>query len=515
MTVTQQIATSELYLSPHIKNRNASKVDPEKIRELADSIRENGQLAPGIARKASDPKAIAEYELLVGTRRWRACALLGIGFDVIVRELDDRQAQELVLVENVQREDLPPLDEAEAYAHLLELGHPDAKSIADRVGKKPSHVVRRLALLQLSPRVRAALEGETIGIEQALLIARVPSAKVQEELLDWAVPTNPNLEPSSARELREHIMRGHTRDLSTVPWDLADATLVASAGACETCPSNTAIQQDLYSDVEAGKALCTDAACFAKKVDRYVSIRAKEDGRTVLSKAEAAKVIDPFGNVRPSTGYIDLDANCYVAAPTSAAHGKPWRKALKKELPKDAIVLAAAADGTLRELLPERIAKAALRKAHPDEAKNAPDRKRKNGGAEDDAGEHEAAEARERLGYALLGKIVEAIAADPSGDYDEVYRVLAETAAFACPVGYMPPELERLFGTKSWEELSGKTSRSPAPVNLAIALAALMLPVLEEDGPESSRVVALCKAYGIKPKAVEKAIAKAADEARA
>jgi ParB family chromosome partitioning protein len=152
-----------------------------ELDELAQSIRDKGILQPLLVRPVED--AAADYELVAGERRWRAAQLVGMHeVPVVIRPLGDTEALEIALVENLQREDLSPLEEAEAYHRLTrEFGRSQA-ALAAAVGKSRSHVANMLRLLSLPPPVRRSLaDGElTAGHARALLAAADPVALAQE-----------------------------------------------------------------------------------------------------------------------------------------------------------------------------------------------------------------------------------------------------------------------------------------------------------------------------------------------
>jgi len=154
-----------------------------ELDALAQSIREKGVLQPLLVRPAGEGDI--DFELVAGERRWRAAQRVGLNeVPVIVRALGDSEALEIALVENLQREDLGPLEEAEAYKRLVsEFGRTQA-SLAEAVGKSRSHVTNTLRLLSLPPPVRRRLDdGElSAGHARALLAAADP-ASLSEEIV--------------------------------------------------------------------------------------------------------------------------------------------------------------------------------------------------------------------------------------------------------------------------------------------------------------------------------------------
>lgn len=142
--------------------------DEGPLAELADSIREHGIIQPLTVRRLSS----GYYQIIAGERRWRAARLAGLSeVPVIVMEADDRKAAELALIENLQREDLNPMEEAAGYQALIQNYHMTQEEAATRVGKSRSAVTNSLRLLALTPSVRRMLEDGrlTAGHARALL----------------------------------------------------------------------------------------------------------------------------------------------------------------------------------------------------------------------------------------------------------------------------------------------------------------------------------------------------------
>ncbi len=129
-------------------------MNPEKLQELADSIKAQGIIQPVVVRKI----ALEKYEIVAGERRWRAAQLAGLQqVPVVVKEIDDRAAMAIALIENIQREDLNPLEEAEALKRLLEEFEMTHQQVADAVGKSRTTVTNLLRLMDLQPEVKRLL----------------------------------------------------------------------------------------------------------------------------------------------------------------------------------------------------------------------------------------------------------------------------------------------------------------------------------------------------------------------
>jgi len=150
-----------------------TRFDDEAIRELAASIKASGVLQPILVRR----KLAGGYQLVAGERRLRAASFAGLlEIPAIQRDVDDRQMMELALIENVQREDLNPMDEAHAYQSLVERVGLTHDQISERVGKQRSSITNSLRLLGLPPEVREMVSRETLsaGHARALLALATP-----------------------------------------------------------------------------------------------------------------------------------------------------------------------------------------------------------------------------------------------------------------------------------------------------------------------------------------------------
>lgn len=149
-------------------NQPRKYFDEESLHDLADSIREHGILQPLTVRKLSS----GYYQIIAGERRWRAARIAGLmQVPAIVIEADDRKMTELALIENLQREDLSPIEEAEGYKNLMDNYNLTQEEAAERVGKSRSAVANSLRLLGLCEEVRGLLEGGRLsgGHARALL----------------------------------------------------------------------------------------------------------------------------------------------------------------------------------------------------------------------------------------------------------------------------------------------------------------------------------------------------------
>lgn len=162
---------------PHTEQPR-QRFDPQKLAELVQTIKEKGVLSPVLVRSHAEG-----YQLVSGERRWRAAKLAGLKeIPAMLREVSDREALEISLIENIQREDLSPLEEAKAYQALMELYGTTQEELAKRLGKDRSTLANSLRLLKLPKSAQEALERDEITAGHARCILSV-RADQQEPLL--------------------------------------------------------------------------------------------------------------------------------------------------------------------------------------------------------------------------------------------------------------------------------------------------------------------------------------------
>jgi ParB family chromosome partitioning protein len=170
----------------------------ESLQELSNSIREQGILQPLVVRAQGE-----FYELIAGERRWRAAQLAGLTeVPVVLREADDSTALELMLVENLQREGLNPMDEAQGYAELIERFQLTQESVATKVGRSRAAVTNALRLLKLPAKVQDGLRDGRVSTGHAKVILGLPQADLQE-----MVAKRVTEESLSVRQTEEWVAR--------------------------------------------------------------------------------------------------------------------------------------------------------------------------------------------------------------------------------------------------------------------------------------------------------------------
>jgi ParB family chromosome partitioning protein len=181
------------------------KQDPDALQELADSIREHGLIQPLIVTEATSDQQVggAQFQLIAGERRWAAAQQAGLAtVPVIVKEATPQQMLEMALVENIQRADLNPLEEATAYRQLIDEFGLTQEEVADRVGKSRVTVTNIVRLLRLPDEVKAALLDGQITEGHARALLAVDDAETMIRLLKVVIGRGLNV-----RQVEELVRR--------------------------------------------------------------------------------------------------------------------------------------------------------------------------------------------------------------------------------------------------------------------------------------------------------------------
>jgi ParB family chromosome partitioning protein len=261
--------------------------DEIKLQELAESIRQHGLIQPITVRPHNEG-----FEIVAGARRYRA-SLLAEQFSIPSRivELSDAQSLEWALVENSQRVDVHPYEEAQGFQQLLDLPGYDVTALVEKSGKSASHIYARLSLLQLIPTVAEAFTHERITASHANLIARLPQ-KSQADAFeqcwrkDWQ-DSEPHLLP--AKHVAAWIKNNLYLALADAPFDREDPTLNPAAGACSTCPRRSGHNTSLFCDVQGDQ--CLDGNCYQIKLTAHID-------REVAARPEVIQIENGWRNAK-------------------------------------------------------------------------------------------------------------------------------------------------------------------------------------------------------------------------
>ena len=192
----REIPVDKVFPSPFQPRRDFNE---ERLKELAESIRANRLLQPIVVRERST----GGYELIAGERRHRAHKILERAvIPAIVRVLSDEEACMLVGIENLQREDLTPMEEAESVATMAKQLHGNQQAVAVRIGKSVTYVADRIAMLELPREVQHLLDEKKINFAQAKVILELEGDKARIDAANMAVKLN-----LSANQLRGRVQR--------------------------------------------------------------------------------------------------------------------------------------------------------------------------------------------------------------------------------------------------------------------------------------------------------------------
>lgn len=259
------------------------RMEESALAELAANIQTHGLLQPILVR----PTNTGSYEIVCGERRWRASKAAGketIAARIV--HLDDAEALEIAVIENVQRENIHELDEALGYRALIQQG-PERYSVdilAATMGRSPAYIYGRLKLAELTPDVQTAFYAGKLTLGHAMEIARLQPKDqglairecFPEQKTASAILKDKNPQLISVRDLRHWIEREIHLSLANAPFDVSDGNLVSASGPCTTCPKRSGANPLLFADSIRRKDVCTDRDCFRNKVAVLVQLRMEQ-----------------------------------------------------------------------------------------------------------------------------------------------------------------------------------------------------------------------------------------------
>ncbi len=238
--------------------------DEQSLHHLAQSIAEHGVLQPITVRKSDDG-----YIIVMGERRFRASRVAGLTtIPAMVRDYVDTEVLEVQIIENLQRKDVEPTEEAEAIQFLLDRYEPN--EIAKRLGRSENYIRQRIKLAGLIEGFRAYVRNGEMTLSLAVAVALFEPGE-QQMMLE-------SLEGECQGHRIKRMIESRTFDLTKACFDVTDKTLVPKAGACTLCPFNAANQGNLFGE---GKMVCTRTSCFEnKKTKTFMQLlkRVKKEG---------------------------------------------------------------------------------------------------------------------------------------------------------------------------------------------------------------------------------------------
>ncbi|HET9086571.1 MAG TPA: ParB/RepB/Spo0J family partition protein [Acidobacteriaceae bacterium] len=348
---TQIIAATE-YRNLPLAVLTESKTNPRCIfedaalKELADSIRSQGVLSPLLVRPLNE----RSFEIVAGARRYRAAQMAeSETIPVRIVNLTDAEALEAQLIENLQRRDVHPLEEAQGFRALLNLDEPkySIEQIAAKTGKSPAYVAQRIRLTELAPAVVEAFYKDEIGVGHALMLAKLQPAEQEQALAacfreDWGGGSKSKRILLPVRNLQQWIEHNILLILKDAPFSKSDATLNPQAGACLDCPKRTGHNKLLFADVQ--QDACTDPACYQSKVDAHVA-------KTIAAKPKLVQISAAYG--QPAEGSTAIPRSKYIEIKQEKPTGKhqqDWPEYKTCKSTTEAIITEGTEKGELRKI---------------------------------------------------------------------------------------------------------------------------------------------------------------------
>lgn len=313
--------------------------DQESLAELAQNIKENGLVQPITIRKR--PKdSDTKYEIVCGERRYRATVLNGdTEIQCIVKDLDDKQAFAAMIIENLQRKDVDPLEEAAAFTKLYNDGTMKIAEIAKMLGKSTSFVIGRIQLNNIIPEFVQLMRDGTLYLVHLLEICKLTKEQqtnLYEECFSPACIARWTQKILKLEILHAMIDEHVMNFLDMAKFDTKDASF-GCGHDCEGCPLNTKNKPESFKD--ANRPRCMKSECFSAKTMEHILRAAKESGLTLVYQGtgnekwiEAARAAGLSLINADDRKYVLLpvepdkskfsDAECYEKRMTAYRHAK-------------------------------------------------------------------------------------------------------------------------------------------------------------------------------------------------
>jgi ParB/RepB/Spo0J family partition protein len=260
-----------------------SKTNPRKefkedaLNDLAASIKSVGLMQPLVLHKAAEEY---KYGLISGERRFRAAKIAGLTSIpcMCYDKLSDEIVLEMQITENLQRQDINPMEESDAFQQLITMGMATAEVIADKLGKSTKYVYDRIILQKVVPEVQDAIREGKLTITHGKQFARLPffeQAKIIEHF---------DIEEGTVADLRYAISRTFNLKLDKAVFDITSKSLVKKAGACTSCSKRSGCNLVLFEDIKDDD-ICFDAECWNNKAEaniEFIIEKLKGEGKEVV-----------------------------------------------------------------------------------------------------------------------------------------------------------------------------------------------------------------------------------------
>jgi ParB family chromosome partitioning protein len=299
-------AISSLVESPLNPRRHFNQARLLEMSRSIRTLREGGHpfgvIEPLLVRPVNPAKRIRSaggqpsWEIIAGARRFRAAKIAGVTeLPITASDVDDKTVLEMMTIENEQREDIHPLEQAEGYNALIAFGY-TVEELAERIGKEAGYVYRRLQLLHLIEPLKKEFIAERFPYSHAVLLARLAAADqslAHKEALyndrgefdhakgTWVKPKEP---PAVSKADLDSWIRHHVYlELKDAAWKLDDPEIWPEAGSCTACPKRSGANLALFEDLKGSEDRCLDRRCYEQKQRNFIKIQA---GKAALAGEE-------------------------------------------------------------------------------------------------------------------------------------------------------------------------------------------------------------------------------------
>ena len=349
-----QISNATEYRNVSLSLLSESKTNPRRVfedaalKELASTIRTQGVLSPLLVRPVTENG----FEIVFGARRYRAAQLAEQDtVPVRIKQMTDAEVIEAQLIENLQRRDVHPMEEAQGFRALLDLEEPkySIEQIAARTGKNASYIAGRLKLAELVPAVVDAFYKDEIGVGHALLLAKLQPTQQEQALPhcfreDWSGAGKDRRILLPVRNLQFWIEQNVMLILKDAPFNKRDAQLVPAAGSCADCPKRTGHNKLLFADLNGKSDACSDPACYQAKVSAHVA-------QIITAKPQLVQISTAYGTQKEDSPVLPRNKYTEIHKPTSKEDAKrPEFKVCK--FTADAIITEGSGIGTMQKVCP-------------------------------------------------------------------------------------------------------------------------------------------------------------------
>jgi ParB/RepB/Spo0J family partition protein len=509
--IITNIPIEQLHESPFNPRRTFNDAG---LQELATDIKAQGVLQPILVRNrmvnmtAANPDDMFDgYELIFGHRRLRAAVLAGLTqVPCQVRSMTDDDARMAQISENLAREDIHPIEEAEGFHALMTEHDISAEALVERTGKSRSYIYGRLSLLKACPKVRDACLANKIGSETALLIARLRTDKLQQKALGYIEGKYIDMEDGgqkSYRQIRELLREKFTLGIKDAIFDTSDPFLLPDAGDCTSCAKrsgNAPEFQDLTEDTKnrygysakGSDSLCTDPDCFDAKKKAHLRNQAaqlEQQGKTVVDGAKARAAIDAYGHVK----------GAYIAL-------KDVKTELKKATgtkPETVLIQDPRTGKTVEAVKVSELEGAGVKCKKPSEREEMTWKERMRREEEERGRKEEKAKEEALVRTALLMRVRQAVADTERSAFD--LGIVARVALGGVDWNDRNP-LASLYGLKSFDTLQKKVGQMNVSeltlLMMDCALVANTSPSWHNLKNQPEALLAAAKHYGVDPNLV-------------